>query len=59
VEATVFAKNLERVLAEALGKSDISPIDFADIAERFESLRSYGKLPRGREPLNIAWCAPP
>ncbi len=44
----MFAKNLEHVLAEALGKSDVSPIDLADIAERFESLRGYGRLPRGR-----------
>jgi hypothetical protein len=44
----MFAKNLEHVLAEALGKSDVSPIDLADIAERFESLRGYGRLPRAR-----------
>ena len=50
----MFAKNLEHVLAEALGKSDVSPIDLADIAERFESLRGYGRLPRAR-----ANCATP
>ncbi len=44
----MFAKHLEHVLAEALGKSDVSPIDLANIAERFESLRGYGRLPRVR-----------
>lgn len=45
----MFAKNLECVLGEALDKSDVSPVDLADITERFESLRRYGRLPRGRE----------
>ena len=45
----MFAKNFERVLAEALRRSDISPVDLVDVAERFESLRGYGRLPRGRE----------
>src|ERR1700730_3343503 len=44
----MFAKNLEHVLAEALGKIHVSPITPANIAERFESLRGYGRLPRGR-----------
>jgi hypothetical protein len=45
----LFAKNLERLLAECCGRSDVSPVDPADMAERFESLRGYGRLPRGRE----------
>jgi hypothetical protein len=45
----VFAKGLEYLLAECCGQSDVSPVGPADIAERFESLRGYGRLPRGRE----------
>ncbi|MGH9927714.1 MAG: hypothetical protein ACREA9_00660 [Pyrinomonadaceae bacterium] len=45
----MFAKNLERVLCKLCGSSDVSPIDPADIAERFESLRRYRRLPPGRE----------
>ena len=45
----MFAKNLEYLLAECCRQSDVSPVDASDIAVRFHSLRSYGKLPRGRE----------
>jgi hypothetical protein len=45
----VFAKNLERVLFEIRRGSDISPSDPNDVAERFESLRRYRRLPPGRE----------
>jgi hypothetical protein len=41
VEGTVFAKDLERVLAEALAKSDISPIDLSRCAAA-ESCRTVG-----------------
>ncbi|MGH9890986.1 MAG: hypothetical protein ACREA0_03175 [bacterium] len=39
----MFAKDLEYVLV------DVSPVNEADLASRTDSLRSYGKLPRGRE----------
>jgi len=45
----LFAKDLEYLLAECCRQSDVSPVDAADIAARFHSLRGYGKLPRGRE----------
>ena len=45
----MFAKDLEYLLAECCQQSDVSPVDAADIATRFHSLRGYGKLPRGRE----------
>ena len=45
----MFAKDLEYLLAECCRQSDVSPVDAVDIAARFHSLRSYGKLPRGRE----------
>lgn len=44
----MYAKNLEHLLAKCSRQSDVSPIALADIATRFESLRSYGRLPRGR-----------
>jgi hypothetical protein len=44
----MFAKNLERVLHEVCGGSDVSPNDPTEIAERFESLRRYRRLPPGR-----------
>jgi hypothetical protein len=49
LEAHLFAKDLEYLLVECCGQSDVSPIDSADIAERFDALRGYGRLPRGRE----------
>lgn len=45
----MFAKDLEYLLAECCRQSDVSPVDAADIAARFHSLRGRGKLPRGRE----------
>ncbi len=45
----MFAKNLERELYELCGGSDFSNLEPADIAERFESLRKYRRLPPGRE----------
>lgn len=45
----MFAKNLEYLLAECCRSSDVSPADPSEIAVRFNSLRAYGKLPRGRE----------
>jgi hypothetical protein len=45
----LFAKDLEYLLAECCVQSDVSPINPADISQRFDSLRGYGSLPRGRE----------
>jgi len=45
----LFAKDLEYVLVECCRQSDVSPVNEADIANRADSLRSYGKLPRARE----------
>lgn len=45
----MFAKNLERILHEYVQTADVSSDDYHDIAARFESLRAYGRLPRGRE----------
>jgi hypothetical protein len=49
LEVPLFARNLEYLLAECCRQSDVSPVDGADIAARFHSLRAYGKLLRGRE----------
>lgn len=45
----LFAKDLEYLLADCCKQSDVSRIDLTDIAERFDALRGYGRLPRGRE----------
>ena len=45
----MFAKNLEVLLSELCRNSDVSGIRPHAIAERFDSLRRYGQLPRGRE----------
>ncbi len=45
----MFAKDLEYVLVECCRQSDVSPVNEVDVANRADSLRSYGKLPRGRE----------
>lgn len=45
----MFAKDLEYLLAECCRQSDVSPVDAADIAVRFHSLRGYRKLPLGRQ----------
>ena len=47
----MFAKHLEIILANLCQKSDVShilPNEINEIAERFESLRGYRKLPYGR-----------
>jgi hypothetical protein len=48
LEAHLFAKDLEYLLVECCGQSEVAAIDSADIAERFDSLRGYGRLPRSR-----------
>ena len=45
----MFAKNLEQFLGQHLQASEIGPDGLAEVAARFESLRSYGHIPRGRE----------
>ncbi len=45
----MFAKDLEHLLAQFCRQSDVSRVDVVDIAERFNSLRAYRRLPRGRE----------
>ena len=45
----MFAKNLEITLVLLCEKGDVSSTPSTDIANRFEALRRYGKLPRGRE----------
>jgi hypothetical protein len=44
----MHAKTLERLLAELMGTSDFSRTG-SELQARFESLRGYGRLPRGRE----------
>lgn len=45
----MFAKTLERVLLKLTSGADFSRLDAGDMEERFQSLRDYGTLPRGRE----------
>lgn len=45
----MLASNLSHILLELCNGSDVSPETNSEINERFESLRSYAKLPRGRE----------
>ena len=45
----MIASRLAAIVFELSLGSDISAVTRDDIMERFESLRSYGKLPRGRE----------
>jgi hypothetical protein len=45
----MFAKNLETVLTSLCGESDVSHGASNELAQRFDALRRYGRLPRGRE----------
>lgn len=45
----MFAKNLEYLLTDCCTQSDLSPGRLAEVAERFDALRGYGMLPRGRD----------
>ena len=45
----MFAKNLEALLSELCQKCDVSRSHRDEFAERFDTLRRYGQLPRGRE----------
>jgi hypothetical protein len=59
--SVVFASNFERILFYAIIKSDFSHESGSDFKVRFEKLRSYGRLPRGREnrarPLTVEQMA--
>ena len=45
----MFAKNLETLLSNLCQKSDVSTSRPNEIAARFDVLRRYGVLPRGRK----------
>jgi hypothetical protein len=45
----MYASNLQELLFHCSERSDISPQAFADFTERFNALRSYGHLPKGRD----------
>lgn len=45
----MFAKNLETLLSNLCQKSDVSPRRPNEFAARFDALRRYSRLPRGRE----------
>jgi hypothetical protein len=44
----LFAKNLEYLFAEFCQRSDLSADSRSEFSDRFEALRGFGKLPRGR-----------
>lgn len=45
----MYAKNLENLLTKLCRETDISAQDDRTVAQRFESLRNYSRLPRGRQ----------
>lgn len=45
----MLAKQLSHTLANLCRKSDVTTDNAADMDQRFESLRNYGRLPQGRE----------
>jgi len=45
----MYASNLQELLFHCSEYSDLSPQAFADFVERFNKLRSYGHLPKGRD----------
>jgi hypothetical protein len=44
----MIAKRLETILADEAAKTDLSQRSPADMVQRFQSLRGYGLLPKGR-----------
>lgn len=44
----MIAKQLEGILSEAVSRTDFSRRSQADLVQRFQSLREFGLLPRGR-----------
>jgi hypothetical protein len=49
LRGSMYAKNLEHILALLCNRSDVSRGTAQELDERFKSLRDYGRLPRGRE----------
>jgi hypothetical protein len=45
----MYASNLQQLLFYSVEHSDVSPPAFSDFTQRFDKLRSYGHLPRGRD----------
>lgn len=45
----MYAKNLARILGLLCQNSDVSCSTPQELDQRFESMRRYGQLPRGRE----------
>ncbi|RTL67097.1 MAG: hypothetical protein EKK42_15065 [Pseudonocardiaceae bacterium] len=45
----MYASNLQELLYHCSEHSDVSPQVFAEFTERFNSLRGYGYLPKGRD----------
>jgi hypothetical protein len=45
----MYASNLQHLLFELNESADASRSDRSDMAKRFDSLRRYGRLHRGRE----------
>ena len=45
----MYASNLQELLFHCCEHSDMSPQVFMEFTERFNTLRSYGHLPRGRD----------
>jgi hypothetical protein len=49
LKVVMFAKNMESILARLCEKSDVSHGLPNEFTQRFDALRGYGRLPRGRE----------
>ena len=47
----MYASNLQELLFHCSEHSDMSPQSFADYIDRFNALRGYGLLPKGRDQL--------
>ncbi len=45
----MYASNLEQLLFELIANSDASRMERRHISQRFDTLRRFGRLPRGRE----------
>jgi hypothetical protein len=45
----MYASNLQELLFHCCERDDMSPHVFAEFTERFNTLRNYGHLPKGRD----------
>ncbi|WP_158816855.1 hypothetical protein [Methylocapsa sp. S129] len=45
----MYASNLQELLFHCSEHSDMSPQAFAEFTDRFNALRDYGHLPKGRD----------